>query len=77
MATAIQMDGKSMTKMQPAAEVQVCVRSRYMIARVQVPKVEVMVDGCTSHEQAHAIQEMFIDWCLRSMRFHCFYLAAN
>ncbi|CAE7262743.1 unnamed protein product [Symbiodinium pilosum] len=42
MATAIQMDGKSMTKMQPAAEV--------------------MVDGCTSHEQAHAIQEMFIDW---------------
>mmetsp|Transcript_42349 Transcript_42349/g.78923 ORF Transcript_42349/g.78923 Transcript_42349/m.78923 type:complete len:173 (+) Transcript_42349:55-573(+) len=42
MATAVQMDGSCMTKMQPAAEV--------------------FVDGCTTHEQAYAIQEMFVDW---------------
>ncbi|OLP81118.1 hypothetical protein AK812_SmicGene38384 [Symbiodinium microadriaticum] len=42
MATAIQLDGTSMTKMKPAAEV--------------------LVDGCTSHEQAFSMQEMFVDW---------------
>ena len=65
MATAIQLDGTSMTKMKPAAEVRQpssiflpsCVFRRSLPTACQV-----LVDGCTSHEQAFSMQEMFVDW---------------